>query len=81
MERNEIETALDAGRISVRMRNGKFWKVRRNGVTKTWIRKPNEFRIPVKFGFRGHDAITHCDEVEMFGHGNNNGYVIDAESK
>ena len=79
MELSEIESALDAGRISVRMRNGKFWKVRRNGVTKRWVRKPNEFRIPVMFGFRGHDAITHCDTVEIFKQGDNNGYVIDVE--
>jgi len=76
MELNEIESALDADRMYVRMRNGRFWKVRRNGRTITWVRKPNEFRIPVMIGFRGHDAITHNDVIEFKGEGENNGYVI-----
>lgn len=30
---------------------------RRNGKTKTWVRKPTAFRIPVKWGLRSYDYI------------------------
>ena len=76
MELKDIETALDSGRVSVRMRNGNLWKVRRNGKTQTWKRKPGEFRIPIKAGMALYDAITHQNTVERKGEGANNGYVI-----
>jgi hypothetical protein len=59
--REELETALDAGKLYVKMNNGKYWRCRRNGKTQLWKTRPNEFRIPVKFGFRYCDAITHND--------------------
>lgn len=31
--------------------------MRRNGRTKTWKTRPDDFRIPVKVGFRGHAYI------------------------
>lgn len=33
-------------------------EVRRNGRTKTWVTRPGEFRIPVKYGFRECFYIT-----------------------
>ena len=58
---SEIEIALAAGAIKVKMRNGNLWSVRRNGKTQTWKTRPGEFRIPVKYGFRGYGALTqHC---------------------
>lgn len=59
--RDQLETALDAGKLRVAMRNGKYWKCRRNGKTQTWKTRPDEFRIPIKFGFKFCDAITHDD--------------------
>ena len=59
MTRNEIETALDQGRVEVQMNSRRWWKVRRNGKTHTWKTRPDEFRIPIKYGFRGHGYITH----------------------
>ena len=76
MELQQIELALEAGNMLVRMRNGKLLQVRRNGKTQKWVHKPGEFRIPVKFGFNSFDAITHNDVVELQGVGDNNGYVI-----
>jgi hypothetical protein len=35
--------------------------VRRNGRTKTWVTRPKEFRIPVKYGFYEHFYITDKD--------------------
>lgn len=58
MTRNEVETALDSGKLKVRMNNGNLWTVRRNGRTQTWKTRPNDFRIPIKYGFRGTGAIT-----------------------
>ena len=57
MTRNEIETALDQGRLQAHMSNGNWWDVRRNGSTKTWKTRPTEFRIPVKMGLRSCDYI------------------------
>ncbi len=34
------------------------YQVRRNGRTQTWRTRPNEFRIPIKIGFRGYGEIT-----------------------
>lgn len=59
MNRAEIERALQAGEIGVRMNNGSVWTLRRNGRTKLWATRPNWFRIPVKAGLRVYDEITH----------------------
>jgi len=34
---------------------------RRNGKTQTWKTRPDEFRIPVKFGLYAYDAITETN--------------------
>jgi len=37
---------------------------RRNGMTQTWKTRPNEFKVPVKFGLRAYSYITdlNCHE-------------------
>lgn len=57
--REQIEKALDAGMLYVVMSNGNHWKARRNGQTKTWKTRPNEFRIPIKCGLKTYLAIDH----------------------
>ena len=42
--------------------DGSFTRWYRNGKTKTWIRTPSRFRIPVKHGLYRYDAIT--EDVE-----------------
>lgn len=37
----------------------------RNGVTQTWKTRPDEFRVPVKYGLRGYGQLTHL-EAENF---------------
>lgn len=32
---------------------------RRNGATKVWVTRPNEFRVPIKFGLRDYAYLTH----------------------
>lgn len=55
--RQEIETALDAGKLRVRMSNGNLWTCRRNGATKTWKTQPDDFSIPIKYGFNSYGRI------------------------
>lgn len=38
---------------------------RRNGKTKTWKTRPEEFRVPVKRGFYDCESITE-DDAEFF---------------
>lgn len=59
MTLKEIEAALDSGRLFTKMANGRTWKARRNGATKTWKTRPGEFRIPVKAGFRTSGYVEH----------------------
>lgn len=37
--------------------DGSCQRWRRNGATHTWKTRPNEFRIPIKYGLRGFSAI------------------------
>lgn len=59
--RSNVDALLDAGRIEIAMRNGNWWRVRRNGATQTWKRDAARIRIPLKFGFRGTGAVTEAD--------------------
>lgn len=34
---------------------------RRNGATKTWKTRPNEFRVPVKYGLYSYGYIDHAN--------------------
>lgn len=33
-------------------------RVRRNGMTQTWVTRPSEFRIPVKYGIRARGQFS-----------------------
>jgi hypothetical protein len=59
----KIEALLDAGAVEVRMGPNRWWRVRRNGRTKRWTSRPEEFRIPIKMGLRNYGYITHLDFV------------------
>lgn len=37
---------------------------RRNGKTKTWVTRPNEFRVPVKWGMFSYGYITESNAHE-----------------
>ncbi len=58
MTRDQFEIALDTGRVRVRMSNGNLWSCRRNGRTQTWKTRPNDFRIPIKYGFKEYGQVT-----------------------
>lgn len=72
--REQIEEALDKGQLYVAMRNGRYWKARRNGRTKHWVNKPEQFRIPIKYGFKNCGTITH-DDIRTF-----TGYYVISET-
>lgn len=57
---SDFERALDQGRLFAAMRDGAWWRARRNGATKTWKRDPLRKEIPVKCGFKS------CARVESY---------------
>lgn len=61
MTQQELEVALDSGMLEVRMSNGRWWKARRNGVSKSWSTKPGYFEIPCKIGFNSYMTLTPAD--------------------
>jgi len=68
MTKNELEKALDSGTLWAKMGNGRWWKVRRNGRTQVWVRKP-AWRIPVKAGLRACGELTQDSNVTVMGDG------------
>ena len=38
---------------------------RRNGMTKTWVTRPGEFRVPIKYGLRGYSYIDQFNVGEF----------------
>lgn len=54
-----IEHALAHGCLWVKMVNGRYWRLRRNGCTKRWKRDLYRFRIPVKAGLKAYASITN----------------------
>ena len=52
------------------MRSGRWWQLRRNGVTRTWKTDPERVRVPVKAGLRVYDVIATyaCDLRPRGGH-------------
>ena len=60
LSRETVEIALDTGNLWARMtRNGAYWRVRRNGATRTWKTRPAHYLIPFKVGFRECGRLDH----------------------
>lgn len=55
----QIESSLSSGNIEAAMRNGRFWRIRRNGTTKVWKTRPGHFQIPVKAGLKSCGYLRH----------------------
>jgi hypothetical protein len=45
------------------MNSGRYWKLRRNGQTKTWKTRPHDFRIPVKAGLKACAYLTQDSKI------------------
>lgn len=66
MTREEIEKELDRGNLETKVYpSGKYWKIRRNGKTKLWKTRPNEFSISIKAGIHTYGYITQ-DNMDSF---------------
>ena len=72
MTRIEIEDKLGKGLLWARMSNGNLWRLRRNGVTKLWKTRPNEYSIPVKAGLKLCGRITDLSDLVL----QNDGSII-----
>lgn len=59
--RDNVEQLLDSHRLEIAMRSANWWAIRRNGVTKRWVKEPSRIRIPFKFGLKGYGAFTESD--------------------
>lgn len=62
----QVAYELDAGCLWVRLNNGRYWRLRRNGATKLWKRDAFRYRIPVKAGMYLFTEITNHTEVGTF---------------
>jgi len=58
----EIEKLLDAHKLEAEMSNGRWWTIRRNGQTKLWKTRPNEFSIPIKAGLKSYGYLTNFNQ-------------------
>jgi hypothetical protein len=64
--RAQLEEALDSGRLWCLMRDGRWWKCRRNGRTQLWKTRPDEFRIPFKAGLKVYGGLTEAVTRDYF---------------
>jgi hypothetical protein len=44
---------------------GKIYEWRRNGVTRTWKTRPDDFRTPIKYGLNSYDQLTPSNAHTM----------------
>jgi hypothetical protein len=65
-----IENSLYNGELWAHMRNGHYWRLRRNGQTQKWKTRPADFRIPVKAGFKSYGEVTHRSAVALLSDSN-----------
>jgi len=54
MTRDEANKLLDAGKLYAAVGGGKWWRMRRNGRTITWKRRPDYYEIPIKVGLKNY---------------------------
>lgn len=57
---DNIDKWIDEGQLYVAINNGRWWKARRNGMTKRGKRLPT-IRVPFKYGLKHYGALTETD--------------------
>lgn len=64
VNRSNCETCQNFEHVSLKNRDGSRLRARRNGKTKTWKTRPEEFKIPCKYGLYEYFYIdqNNCDE-------------------
>lgn len=55
----QLLTADRFEHVSLKNADGSPLRVRRNGKTVAWKTRPDQFRIPVKYGLKTYLNITH----------------------
>ena len=65
MDGCRLECAVTYGKTGKAQPRASIFEWRRNGATKTWKTRPNEYRIPVKYGIRDYRYITQDDHVHL----------------
>ncbi len=61
LTQDQIINAREFIHTTIKNKRGDFARVRRNGKTKLWKTRPNEFKIPYKFGLYDYGYITEKD--------------------
>jgi len=66
INRENCETIQRFEHVILKNKNNTRLRARRNGKTKTWKTRPNEFKIPAKYGMYYYFYIDHnnCHEWE-----------------
>jgi hypothetical protein len=59
--RENIDSLLNSGKIEIAMRNGNWWRIRRNGATKHWKRDALRIYVPFKAGLSSYGNLTERD--------------------
>lgn len=59
--RQNVDAILDAGQLYAAIKNGKWYRLRRNGQTKRWKRDKSRIHVPFKYGLYGYGQITEND--------------------
>ena len=59
MTKDEALKANNFEHLTAKNKNGTPLRARRNGKTKTWKTRPDEFSVPAKYGMYGYFYITH----------------------
>lgn len=59
-------TTAGVSKAYLELARQKCYKWRRNGQTKTWKTKPNEFKVPIKYGIRVYAYLTHENADKFF---------------
>lgn len=63
------EQAMTANEFHDEAHHYQRW--RRNGKTQTWVTRPDEFKIPVKFGLYQYGYITELNAIHFHVAGTN----------
>lgn len=59
------DALLIRGQFLFQGRDHKVRRARTNGAPKTWATRPNEYRIPIKYGLREYSYIVPRDGIAV----------------
>lgn len=62
--KEQAMTARNFEHVSLKNRDGTPVRCRASGACKTWVTRPNEFRLPVKYGLKQCFYITEHNAAD-----------------